>query len=182
MYTRKRGYQSTRFALFTRSYAGYYFMKQVKVSNDPNSLVRKLAKTLLFNEQFLGFYLYPEFSQSDVDRIIENIEYEKEKINAYLEIERQLTTLIQDKGLKESYVPEEYDNALLSPAIERVVGDSISDIQSDSLFEKKLVERKRTYTLWYYSIVRNYRLPTLRIIPFLVRLLKIDDIKNYNTK
>ena len=182
MYTRKRGFQSTRFALFARSYAGYYFMKQVKVSNDPNSLVRKLAKTLLFNEQFLGFYLYPEFSKSDVDRIIKNIEYEKEKINAYLEIEKQLTTLIQDKGLKESYVPEEYENVSLSPAIERVAGDSISNIQSDSLFEKKLVERKRIYTLWYYSIVRNYRLPTLRIIPFLVRLLKIDDTKNYNTK
>jgi hypothetical protein len=182
MYIRKRGFKSVRFALFARSYAGYYFTQQVKVSNDPNSLVRKLAKTLLFDEYILGFYLSPKFSKSDVDRIIKNIESDKEKIKIYLEIEKQLTILIQDKGEKESYVPDEYENALLAPAIERVAGDSVSNIQSDSLFEKKLVERKRIYTLWYYSIVRNYRLPTLRIIPFLARLIKIEDGKNYNTK
>lgn len=182
MYIRKRGFKSVRFALFARSYAGYYFTQQVKVSNDPNSLVRKLAKTLLFDEYILGFYLSPKFSKSDVDRIIKNIESDKEKIKIYLEIEKQLTILIQDKGEKESYVPEEYENALLAPAIERVAGDSVSNIQSDSLFEKKLIERKRIYTLWYYSIVRNYRLPTLRIIPFLARLIKIEDGKNYNTK
>ncbi len=182
MYIRKRGFKSVRFALFARSYAGYYFTQQVKASNDPNSLVRKLAKTLLFDECILGFYLSPKFSKSDVDRIIKNVESDKDKIKIYLEIEKQLTILIQDKGGKESYVPEEYENALLSPAIERVAGDSVSNIQSDSLFEKKLVERKRIYTLWYYSIVRNYRLPTLRIIPFLARLIKIEDGKNYNTK
>lgn len=182
MYIRKRGFKSVRFALFARSYAGYYFTQQVKVSSDPNSLVRKLAKTLLFDEYILGFYLSPKFSKSDVDRIIKNIESDKEKIKIYLEIERQLTILIQDKGEKESYVPEEYENALLSPAIERVAGDSVSNIQSDSLFEKKLIERKRIYTLWYYSVVRNYRLPTLRIVPFLARLIKIEDGKNYNTK
>ncbi len=182
MYIKKRGFESIRFALFVRSYAGYYFAQQVKVSNDSNSLIRKLAKILLFNERFLGFYLCPKYSKSDVDRIIKNVDSDKEKVKIYLEIEKQLTILIQDKGQKESYVPEEYDNALLAPAIERVAGDSVSNIQSDSLFEKKLVERKRIYTLWYYSIVRNYRLPTLRIIPFLVRLLKINDTKNYNTK
>lgn len=182
MYIRKRGFKSVRFALFARSYAGYYFTQQVKVSSEPNSLVRKLAKTLLFDDYILGFYLSPKFSKSDVDRIIKNVESDKEKIKIYLEIEKQLTILIQDKGEKESYVPEEYENALLAPAIERVAGDSVSNIQSDSLFEKKLVERKRIYTLWYYSIVRNYRLPTLRIIPFLARLIKIDDGKNYNTK
>lgn len=182
MYIRKRGFKSARFALFARSYAGYYFTQQVKVSDNPNSLVRKLAKTLLFDEYILGFYLSPKFSKSDVDRIIKNVESDKEKVKIYLEIEKQLTILIQDKGEKESYVPEEYENALLSPAIERVAGDSVSNIQSDSLFEKKLIERKRIYTLWYYSIVRNYRLPTLRIIPFLARLIKIEDGKNYNTK
>ena len=182
MYIKKRGFKSIRFALFARSYAGYYFTQQAKASNDPNSLVQKLSKTLLFDEYILGFYLSPKFSKSDVDRIIKNVESDKEKIKIYLEIEKQLTILIQDKGEKESYVPEEYENALLSPAIERVAGDSVSNIQSDSLFEKKLVERKRIYTLWYYSIVRNYRLPTLRIIPFLARLIKIEDGKNYNTK
>lgn len=182
MYVRKRGFKSVRFALFARSYAGYYFTQQVKVSNDPNSLVRKLAKTLLFDEYILGFYLSPKFSKSDVDRIIKNVESDKEKIKIYLEIEKQLTILIKDKGEKESYVPEEYEGALLAPAIERVAGDSVSNIQSDSLFEKKLIERKRIYTLWYYSVVRNYRLPTLRIVPFLARLIKIEDGKNYNTK
>jgi len=182
MYIRKRGFQSTRFALFARSYAGYYFTQQVSTSDEPKNLVRKLAKTLLFDEQILGFYLSPGFFKKDVDRIIKNIDCDKEKVKIYLEIEKQLTTLIQDKGEKESYVPEEYESALLAPAIERVAGDSVSNIQSDALFERKLTERKRIYTLWYYSIVRNYRLPTLRIIPFLARLIKIEDEKNYNKK
>lgn len=182
MYIRKRGFKSVRFALFARSYAGYHFTQQVKVSNDPKSLVRKLAKTLLFDEYILGFYLSPKFSKSDVNRIIKNIDSDKEKIKIYLKIEKQLILLMQDRGEKESYVLDEYESALLAPAIERIAGDSVSNIQSDSLFEKKLVERKRIYTLWYYSIVRNYWLPTLRIIPFLARLIKIEDGKNYNTK
>jgi len=90
--------------------------------------------------------------------------------------------LIQDKKLKESYVTEEYEYALLSPAIERVVGNSLTNIKDDDKFETKLIERKRVYTQWYYAVACKYRLPTLRIIPFLSRLIKIQDGKNYNRK
>lgn len=179
---RKRGFESVRFALFAKSYAGFYFTQHVKSSKDPDVLVKRLAKTLLFNEHILGFFLSPKYSSKEVNRVINEIIDDKDKIKIYLKIEEQLALLIQDKGEKESYVPEEYENALLAPAIERVAGDSVSNIISDARFERELTERKRIYNLWYYSVARKYQLPTLRIIPFLSRLIKIRDVKNYNTK
>lgn len=179
---RKRGFEAVRLALFAKSYAGFYFTQKIKESKDPNGLVKKLSKTLLFNEHILGFFLSPKFSNKEINRIIKEIVDDKDKIKIYLKIEKQLTLLIQDKGEKESYVLEEYEYALLAPAIERVAGDSVSNVKSDIRFERELAERKRIYNLWYYSVARKYRLPTLRIIPFLSRLIKIRDGKNYNTK
>lgn len=182
MDVKKRQFEATRMALFAKSYAGYYFAQKIEESRDPNLLVKKLSKILLFNEHILGFFLCPKFSNKEVNRVIKDIVDDKVKINIYLKIEKQLTLLMQDRGEKESYVLDEYEYALLSPAIERVAGDSVSNIKSDSRFEKELTDRKRIYNLWYYSIARKYRLPTLRIIPFLSRLIKMQNLKNYNTK
>lgn len=179
---RKRRFEATRLALFAKSYAGYYFAQKIKASNNRDALLKKLSKTLLFNERILGFFLTPRFSSKEVNRVIKEIVDDRDKIKVYLKIEKQLSFLIQDRGEKGSNVLDEYEYALLSPAIERVAGDSISNIKSDSRFERELSERKRIYNLWYYSIARKYRLPTLRIIPFLSRLIKIHDLKNYNTK
>lgn len=178
---RKQGLEAVRLALFTKSYAGYYFTQCVKESKDPDALAIRLAKTLLFREALLLYFLSPN-SKKVVNRIIKDIGDDKDKIKVYLKIEKQLTLLIQDKELKDNHVTEEYEHALLAPAIERVAGDSVSNIKSDTRFESKLTERRRIYNQWYYSVARKYRLPTLRIIPFLSRLIKIKDRKNYNTK
>jgi len=179
---KKKGLEATRLALFTKSYAGYYFSQHVKESKDPNALTKKLAKALLLKEALLYDFLSPKYSKREVSKIIKEIVDDKDKIKIYLKIEKQLTLLIQAKSKKESYVLEEYEHALLAPAIERVAGDSVSNIKSNTRFERELTERRRIYNLWYYSVARKYRLPTLRIIPFLSRLIKIQDGKNYNTK
>ena len=178
---RKQGFEATRLALFTKSYAGYYSAEYVKVSEDPDVLSKRLAMALLFKEALLLYFLSLN-SEKEVDKIIKEIGDDKDKIKVYLKIEKQLILLIQDKKLKDNYVTEEYEHALLAPAIERVAGDSVSNIKSDTRFESKLTERRRIYNQWYYSVVRKYRLPTLRIIPFLSRLIKIKEGKNYNTK
>jgi len=178
----QRKFETTRFALFTKSYAGYYFTQRIKESKDPGALTKKLAKSLLFKEALLLYFLSPKYSKREVNKIIKGTTDDKNKIKIYLKIEKQLTLLIQAKSEKESYVLEEYEYALLAPAIERVAGDSVSNIKSDTRFERELTERRRIYNQWYYSVARKYRLPTLRIIPFLSRLIKIQGGKNYNTK
>ncbi len=172
---RKQRFAAIRLALFAKSYAGHYFIEYIKEANEPDIIIKRLAKTLLFKEAFLVYFLSPKYSKREIRQIIKETvdDKDKDKIKIYLKIETQLTLLIQDRELKESYVTEEYEYALLSPAIERVVGNSLTNIKDDGKFEIKLIERKRIYTQWYYSVACKYRLPTLRIIPFISRLLKM---------
>lgn len=170
---RKQGFEAIRLALFTKSYAGYYFIQCIKESKDPNVLVKRLARALLFKEELLLHFLSPKYYKREVNRIIKEIDDDKDKIKVYIKIEKQLTLLIQDKKLKDNYVTEEYEHALLAPAIERVAGDSVSNIKSATRFEMKLIERRQIYNHWYYAVAYRYRLPTLRIIPFISRLLKM---------
>ncbi len=170
---RKRGFEATRFALFTKSYAGYYFTQYIEASKDPDALTKKLAKALLFREAFLLYFLSPKHSKRKVNKILKEITDDKDKIKVYIKIENELILLIQDRKLKESYVTEGYEHALLAPAIERVAGDSLTNVKDDGRFETKFSERKQIYTQWYYAVAGKYRLPTLRIIPFISRLLKM---------
>jgi len=170
---RRSGYEATRLALFIKSYAGHYFIEGYKNSRHPDVFAKKLARILLFPEAIFGFFLCPKFSGREVEKTIKNIVKDKDKIRIYLKIEKQLTLLIRDKHDKDGYVLEEYENALLALAIERVSGDSVSNIKNDDKFEKELANRKQIYNYWYYSVARKYRLPTLKIIPFVSRLLKI---------
>lgn len=172
---RKQGLEAVRLALFTRSYAGHYFIEHINESRDPDTIIKRLAKTLLFKEVFLAYFLSPKYSKREASKIIKETADGKDndKIKIYLQIEKQLILLIQDRKLKESYVTEEYEYALLSPAIERVVGNSLTNIKDDGKFEIKFIERKRVYTQWYYAVAGKYRLPTLRIIPFISRLIRM---------
>lgn len=172
---RKQAFEATRLALFAKSYAGHYFIEYIKEADNSDIIIKRLAKTLLFKEAFLAYFLSPKYSKREVSKIIKEIadDKDKDKIKIYLQIEKQLILLIQDRKLKESYVTEEYEYALLSPAIERVVGNSLTNIKDDGKFEIKFTERKRVYTQWYYAVACKYRLPTLRIIPFVSRLIRM---------
>lgn len=88
MHMRKRGFESVRLALFAKSYAGFYFAQHVKTSKDPDALVRKLAKTLLFPEPILHFFLSPRYSKREINKIIKEIVDDKDKIMVYLKIEK----------------------------------------------------------------------------------------------
>lgn len=170
---RSPGYEAIRLALFTKSYAGYYFTNCYKKSKSPSDFAKKLSNILLFRKNIFEYFLNPKYSHKEVKRVINEIVKDKAKIKVYLNIEKQLTELIVDRKNKDNNVVEEYDYALLDPAIERVSGDSVSNIKNDTKFEVELIKRRRIYNQWYYSVARKYRLPTLRIIPFISRLLKI---------
>lgn len=87
---KKQGFEATRLALFTKSYAGYYFTQCVKGSKDPEVLAKRLAKALLFKEALLLNFLSPKYSKKEVIKIIKEIGDDKDKIKIYLKIEKQL--------------------------------------------------------------------------------------------
>lgn len=91
----------------------------------------------------------------------------------YMLIERELIFLIQDKTDKNSLISEDCEYALLEPAIERVAGNSLSKIVDDGEFELKMDDLVKTYRRFYYEIACKYRLPTLRIVPFILRLITL---------
>jgi len=167
-------YEAIRLALFTQSYAGYYFTNMIRKSDNPDKIVEKLANVLLFRKNLLEYFMSPKHSKREVQKIIIEFEHDKDysKIKVYLKIEAELTSLLKDKYRQESYVIEEYENAVLSPAIERVVGNSLSRITDDAYFDAEFIKRKREYPYWYYTISGRSCLPTLRIIPFITRLIK----------
>ena len=80
--------------------------------------------------------------------------------------------LIKERRVRGNFDLVEYEYALLEPTIERVVGEDLSDIENDTEFDEQLVRFKILYHYWYYQTAAKYRLPTLRIVPFLLRLLQ----------
>jgi hypothetical protein len=95
-----------------------------------------------------------------------------EKLSVYIHIEKELTLLIKERKKRGYFDVIEYEYALLDSAIERVVGEDLCDIENDKEFDEQLTTFKTIYLNWYYQTAVKYRLPTLRIIPFLLRLLQ----------
>lgn len=97
---------------------------------------------------------------------------EKEKIKAYLTIESELIALSVAKINKSSsfFDPDYTDeSAILSLAIERAVGNKLIDIEDDSVFNHQQEILQKLYLRWYYKVVWKYKLPTTRIVPFVLR-------------
>ena len=89
----------------------------------------------------------------------------------YLEVEREIINLTLEKQDKEKTSLEDYDKAIMEPAIERVAGNHLKNIADDKVFDTQLEELQRKYQNWYYATVYKYKLPTPRIIPFILQNL-----------
>lgn len=91
----------------------------------------------------------------------------------YLCIEDELIQLARAKWRKSDYDDPDYEDesATLSIAIERAVGNCLSDIDDDFIFEQQSENLRVTFRKSYYKTAWKYKLPTLRIIPFIMRLI-----------
>jgi hypothetical protein len=98
---------------------------------------------------------------------------DREKVRVYLSIENELIKLVIAKQIKSDYVDLDYELelALLSIAIERAVGNKLIDITNDSVFDQQLDILQKQYLRWYYKVAYTYKLPTTRIVPFILRLI-----------
>jgi len=186
MADRKRTYNTynkLRFALFTNSYAGYS-IKQIlrdkyKIHNKLTTKqlkkqfgnkiaipeISKLSKTLHFDYNLLWRFII-----LDIGKRICISPRDKYKIKAFLGIESEIVSLIIARQDQDSLIQEDYDRALLAPAIERAAGNHLCNIKNDRLFNTKLEELQSKYQRWYYFTAYKYKLPTPRIIPFILRL------------
>lgn len=160
-----------RFLLFCQSYAGFRIAKFVSDSNKSTDLIKKLASVLLLDENQLKRNIFRMAYSNKSSNLYQQVEPQTaEKISIYSQIERELILLSQEKSDKSDFAEEyEYGEGLLSPAIERVAGNSLSNIKNDFEFESKLPIQVNRYRNWYYDVAYKYGLPTLRIVPFILR-------------
>ena len=99
---------------------------------------------------------------------------DREKIRVYLVIESEWIALSNAKISKSSsfFDPDYQDeSAILSIAIERAVGNKLVNIEDDSVFNHQQEILQKLYLRWYYKVAWKYKLPTTRIVPFVLRLI-----------
>lgn|GEM_PF-1346058 len=177
-----------RLALFLQSYAAYILFSHIeqkylkiasknhrKIVSYPKKTIPELLRITqilhvpypLLKQSFLTRKRYVQFLKSE--KVFS--QKEKEKIKVFMAIEKELIFLIQERNNKESLLLEEYEYALLSPAIERIIGNKLRDIDDDGIFSIRMAELRTTYIRWYYKVAYQYKLPTMRIVPFLLRLI-----------
>lgn len=166
-------FRKIRFSLFTKSYARYFFTDQIIHSKIQDYLIEKLAKVLLLNKRSLRCFILHKTCGRKFTRTAKIVSQKDGRVSVYLHIEKELTTLMQERKDRNSFITEDYEHAMLDPAIERVAGNALSKVIADGEFEEKLITLKNIYSRWYYSVAYHYRLPTLRIIPFILRLIQL---------
>lgn len=92
-------------------------------------------------------------------------------LRIYLETEKELTKLVEERLDEYSTAKEDYQNQLLYPAIERAVGNLLADVDNDSEFQGLFDEKTKSATYIYYKVAYKYKLSTIRIVPFILRLI-----------
>ena len=177
-------FNKTRLNLFLRSYIGYFIRNYLKTrykidgnltksqlhQQFPNKRaipeVSRLSKVLMMDYQQLW-----QFILLGKNRKLNSKVNSQLKIKAYLAIEREIITLKIERQDKENIIHEDYERALLSPAIERAAGNRLKNIKDDLVFEKRLEELKKQYQRWYYETAHEHKLPTLVNFPLILRLI-----------
>ena len=156
-------YKRIRAYLFTKTYAYSIFQEYIHKAGrkEKQTVQRRIAKILLLKRT-------TAVSLADFNSIL----HRDGKLSVYVRIEHELIQLIKERKNRGYFDLIEYEYALLYPAIERVVGTDLCDIENDNEFDEQLMTFKTIYVNWYYQTAAKYRLPTIRIIPFLLRLLR----------
>jgi len=161
-------YQEVRFFLFANSYSAYKIAVYLKKKHKGKKLEKsaiKLAIVLRFGQKqitdFVLFDIKPKCPYRKMPR----------SLGAYLEIEKELLKLSEEKLDEYSTALEDYQGQLLSPAIERAVGNFLIDVKNDVRFQKLFEENLGSAHYDYYKVAYKYRLPTMRLVPFVIRLI-----------
>lgn len=110
------------------------------------------------------FVLYP----SSLNAVPEDLSPE---LQIFLNIEKELGSIAIEKLDEYSTAKDDLQRQMLLPAIERAVGNDLADIDDNREFENETEKKIQEYTCTYYKVAGKYRLPTMRIVPFILRLI-----------
>src|SRR3990167_2409937 len=171
-------FKKARTSLFTHSYAGYLIGQYIK-SNYKGSSKRRFAEISKLSKILnLDYKSLTKFILSDKTKRIDKRVRSDRKVEAFLEMEKELINLKTLREEGNSLTEEDYEYALLRPAIERAAGNSLKGIEDDTAFEQQHRQLQKKFNRWYYDTAYKYKLPTPRIIPFILRLIKPPDKSN----
>lgn len=180
-------FNRVRLMLFTHSYACYAITCHIKTKykiDDKLTLgklrkryfnkkvipeISRLSYSLHFDYEVLwrAILLNKKLSLSKQVRSIDEIRF-------FLAIEDELIALAESKKHKSrDFFDPDYENefAVLSIAIERAAGNLLNNVEDDFVFDQQCEEMKKICLKWYYKIAYRYKLPTIRIVPFILRLI-----------
>jgi len=160
--------REVQFFLFTNSYSGKKIATYIKLRFQGKKLgkvIKRLSVVFDFN-----YSQVCDFITSDLNP---TCPYKKLPVSLkiYLEVKKELSKLSEEKSDEHSTALEDYQRKLLCPAIERSVGNLLENINDDSEFEKLLGERFKSSFYIYYKVAYKYGLPTMRVVPFILRLI-----------
>jgi len=153
--------------LFANSYSGKIiaaFIEEKCKKKRLNQVIKRLSLVLDFNPKQVKELIIFDLNPNSPYKRLPN------KLKIYLEVEKELSNLVEEKLDEYSTALEDYQRQLLAPAIERAAGNLMKDVD-DKNFDKILELQIRKYTYIYYKTAYEYKLPTLRIVPFIIRLI-----------
>ena len=178
-------FNRVRLSLFIRSYACYaitYYLwrkYKIKTAAKPKELHKKYSRHAIPEISRLAKVLNVNYANVwdaiilGKKRRLNKNTAEEENVKIYLTIEEELISLVKTKQQQSDYTDPDYEDewGILATAIERAIGDELCDVDDDQLFEQQSAELKRKYIYLYYKTACKYKLPTIRIVPFVLRLI-----------
>lgn len=127
--------------------------------------IQKLSLVLRFKlKQVNDFVLFDIKADSPYLRL-------PKRLKIYLEIENELAKLSEEKLDEYSTALEDYQRQMFYPAIERAIGNFLEGVKDDKMFQELLESQFKSACYIYYKVVCKYKLPTLRTVPFVLRLI-----------
>lgn len=115
--------------------------------------------------------------------IVEHITYDSflvkldPNLEIFLELERELERIASESINPDSLTREDYQRPTLVSALERIVGDTLTEIDDDNEFQTQLDSRTREYRYLYYKIAWKYRLTTRKNVVFLIRMINFPQVE-----
>lgn len=163
-----KNYGEVRFFLFANSYSGKKISIYLKGKFGGKKLEKAIRRLSIIFE-----FKFKEIADFIIFNTKPACPYQRlpSSLKMYLEIEKELSKLSEEKQDEYSTALEDYQRQLLYPAIERAVGNLLDETDDDSKFQMLLEERFRHTIYAYYKVVRKFGLPTMRNIPFILSVI-----------
>jgi hypothetical protein len=165
-------FDTERFFLFTRSYSGKllaeYIIQHCK-KNDipPDGIARLLARILRFRYKSLKkFILNFSTYEASLTRVPPEFEI-------FLQVEKEFERIALESLDSNCLTRDDYQKPTLAAALERIVGDTLAEIDDDNEFQSQLDEATQKQRYLYYKVAWRYRLPTMRNVTFLIRMISL---------